>query len=196
MSWFDLVIVIVALAGLFAGRRLGLLSAVFYVASVLTALFLAANLSGGIAGWFTDRGADDAIATALAYLVIFAGVFTGALLAEHLTRAAIKLTFLGWVESLGSIAAGLLLGLALAGVLILGAARFSSDIPTNGDDGAVIKTTGFRGSLQKALAFSMFTGVFINVTDRLPGSALGFVPGDYKIALEQLDKLAEQEAAQ
>ncbi len=195
MNWFDLVIIIVALAGLLAGFRLGLLGAVFYSAGVLVALLLAANLSDDIAGWFTNQGAADAIATVLAYMVIFTAVFIGAVAAKRSARAAIKLTFLGWVESLGAVVSGLLLGLGLASVLILGAARLSSDIPTEDAIDSVIRTTEFRGNLQEALVLSSLTGVFINVTDWLPGSALGFVPGDYKIALEQIDKLAEQEAA-
>ena len=192
MNWFDLVIIIVALAGLITGFRVGLIGAVFYAVGVLVASLLAANLSDDIAGWFTDHGAADAIATVLAYAVIFTGVFIGVPTAQRFVKAAIKLPLLGWVGVLGSVAAGLLLGIGLASVLILGAARLSSDIPA-GD--SVIETTELRGSLQKALVLSRLTGVFINVTDWLPGNALGFVPGDYKIALEQIDKLAEQEAA-
>ena len=195
MNWFDLVIIVLALAGLFAGFRVGLIGAVFYAAGVLVASLLAANFSDDIAGWFTDQGAADAIATVLAYAVIFTGVFICALAAQRFAKAAIKLPLLGWVGSLGAIVAGLLFGIGLTSVLILGAVRLSSDLPTEGTIGTVIETKEFRGSLQKALVFSKFTAVFINVTDWLPGSALGFVPGDYKIALEQIDKLAEQEAA-
>ncbi len=195
MNWFDFVIIVVALVGLFAGFRVGLIGAVFYAAGVLVASLLAANLSDDIAGWFTNQGAADAYATVLAYAVIFAGVFICALVAHRFAKAAIKLPFLGWVGSLGAMVAGLLFGIGLTSVLILGAARFSSDLPTQGAIDTVIETKEFRGSLQKALVFSRFTSVFINVTGSLPGSALGFVPGDYKIALEQIDKLAEQEAA-
>ena len=195
MNWFDLIIIVVALAGLFAGYRVGLLGAVFYAAGSIVASLLAANLSDDIAGWFTSHGAADAVATVLAYAVIFAGVFICALAALRLAETAIKLPVLGWVGTLGSIAAGLLFGIGLTTVLILGAVRLSSDVPAGGATGAPIETTDFRGSLQKALVSSRLTGVFINVTDALPGNGLGFVPGDYKIALEQIDKLAEQEAA-
>ena len=195
MNWFDLVIIIVALVGLLAGFRLGLLGAVFYSAGVFVALLIAANLSDDIAGWFSDQGAADAFATVLAYMVIFAAVFVAAVAAKRTARAAIKLTFLGWAESLGTVVSGLLLAIGLVAVLILGAARLSSDIPTEDAIDSAIRTTEFRGNLQEALVLSRLTGVFINVTDWLPGNALGFVPGDYKIALEQIDKLAEQEAA-
>ena len=195
MNWFDLVIIIVALAGLFAGVRVGLIGAVFYAAGVLVASLLAANLSDDIAGWFTNQGAADAIATVLAYAVIFTGVFICALAAHRFAKIVIRLPLLGWVGTLGTIVAGLLLGIGLTSVLILGAARLSSDIPAGDTIDSVIETTELRGSLQKALVLSRLTGVFINVTDWLPGNALGFVPGDYKIALEQIDKLAEQEAA-
>lgn len=196
MNWFDLIIIIVALAGLITGVRVGLIGAVFYAAGVLVASLLAANLSDDIAGWFTQQGAADAIATVLAYAVIFTGVFICALAAHRFAKVVIRLPLLGWVGTLGAVVAGLLLGIGLASVLILGAARLSSDIPAADTIDSVIETTELRGSLQKALVLSKLTGVFINVTDWLPGNALGFVPGDYKIALEQIDKLAEQEAAQ
>ena len=196
MNWFDFIIIIVALAGLFTGVRVGLIGAVFYAAGVLVASLFAANLSDDIAGWFTNHGAADAIATVLAYAVIFTGVFICAMAAHRLAKVVIRLPLLGWVGTLGAIVAGLLLGIGLTSVLILGAARLSSDIPAGDTIDSVIETTELRGSLQKALVLSRLTGVFINVTDWLPGNALGFVPGDYKIALEQIDKLAEQEAAQ
>lgn len=194
MNWFDFIIIIVALAGLITGFRVGLIGAVFYAAGVLVASLLAANLSEDIAGWFTNQGAADAIATVLAYAVIFTGVFICALAAQRFAKAVIKLPLLGWVGALGAVVAGLLLGIGLASVLILGAARLSSDIPAGDTIDSVIETEYLRGGVQKALALSRLTGVFINVTDWLPGNALGFVPGDYKIALEQIDKLAEQEA--
>lgn len=196
MNWFDFIIIIVALAGLITGFRVGLIGAIFYAAGVLVASLLAANLSDDIAGWFTNQGAADAIATVLAYAVIFTGVFICALAVQRLAKVAIKLPLLGWVGTLGAIVAGTLFGIGLASVLILGAARLSSDIPAGDTVDSVIETTELRGSLQKALVLSKLTGVFINVTDWLPGNALGFVPGDYKIALEQIDKLAEQETAQ
>ena len=196
MNWFDLVIIIVALAGLLAGFRVGLIGAVFYAAGVLVGSWLAANLSDDIAGWFTNQGAADAIATVLAYAVIFTAVFICAMAAHRFAKLVIKLPLLGWVGSLGAIVAGLLFGIGLTSVLILGAARLSSDIPTEDGFYSVVRTTELRGNLQEALVLSRLTGVFINVTDWLPGNALGFVPGDYKIALEQIDKLAEQEAAQ
>ena len=192
MNWFDIVIIIVALAGLLVGFRVGLIGAVFYAAGVLVGSLLAANLSDDIAGWFTDQGAADAIATVLAYAVIFTAVFICALAAHRFAKLVIKLPLLGWVGALGTVVAGLLFGIGLASVLILGAARLSSDIPAGDTIDSVIRTTEFRGNLQEALVLSSLTGVFINVTDWLPGSALGFVPGDYKIALEQIDKLAEQ----
>ncbi len=196
MNWFDFIIIIVALAGLLAGVRVGLIGAAFYAAGVLVASLLAANLSDDIAGWFTNQGAADAIATVLTYAVIFTGVFICAIAAHRLAKVVIRLPLLGWVGTLGAIVAGLLFGIGLTSVLILGAARLSSDIPAGDTVDSVIETTELRGSLQKALVLSRLTGVFINVTDWLPGNALGFVPGDYKIALEQIDKLAEQEAAQ
>ena len=192
MNWLDFVIGFVALVGLFIGWRVGLLGAIFNTLGVFVGIFLGAQFSDDISGWITEQGAADSIATVLSYVVIIIAVFAGAQMAKNAAKKMLSLVFLGWVDTLGSVAVGALLGFGLAGALILGLARFSSDLPTEGALGTIVEMTGLRGSLQDTMVESSLIPVFIDFTDAIPGSALGFVPGDYRLALEQLELRIER----
>ncbi|MEE8442940.1 MAG: CvpA family protein [Dehalococcoidia bacterium] len=185
MNWLDIVIVIVALVGLIIGWRMGLLGAVFNTLGVVVGVFIAARFSDDIASWFTDRGAAAAIATVLGYVVIIVGVFVAAQVARGFVKRVLNLVFLGWIDSMGAIGVGLLFGVALSGALILGLARYSNDLPEGGM-GTIIELSGFRGTIQDAMVESSLVPAFIEATDAIPADAMGFVPEDFKEALDLL----------
>ena len=193
MNWVDFLIIIVAGLGGLIGWRMGLLGAIFNTIGVVVGVFIAAQFSDDLASWFTDQNFSDTIATVLSYLVIIIAVFAGAQVARNFAKKMLTLVFLGWVDSLGSIGVGLLFGFALSGALIMGLARYSSDIPEEGPIGTLVAVTGFRGSIQDSMVESNLVPVFIDITDAIPGSSLGFVPGDFARALELLEQRIESE---
>ena len=193
MNWMDIIISIVAIVGLVIGWRMGLLGAIFNVLGVVVGVFLAARFSDDIASWFTERGTSDAIATVLGYVVIIVAVFVGAQVARGFAKRMLNLVFLGWVDSLGAIAVGLLFGFALSGALILATARFSGDLPEEGALGTIVEMTGIRGNIQDEMVESTLVPVFIDVTNALPADALGFIPGDFRLALKVLELRIEME---
>ena len=193
MNWLDFVIAGAGIVGLVIGWKVGLLGAIFNTVGVFVGMWLAANMSGQIAQWFTNQGFANTMASVLSYVAIVVGVFVGAQIARSVAKKMLSIVFLGWVDSLGSIAVGVLLGFGLAGALILGVARFSQDLPTTGGAGMIVQLSGIRGNLQDGLVKSQLVPVFIDVTDAIPGSAMGFVPGDYRQALDLLKERIEKE---
>lgn len=193
MNWLDFIIAGAALIGLFVGWRMGLLGATFNVLGIVVGMWVAGQFSDDIASWITSQGTGDALATVLSYVVIIVGVFVGAQIARGLAKTMLKMVFLGWVDSVGSIAVGMLFGLALSGVLILAIARFSSDLPDQGALGGLVQMTGFRGTIQNAMADSQLVPVFIDITNAIPADAMGFVPGDFRDALAQVELLIQQQ---
>lgn len=192
MNWLDFVILGCALLGLFIGWRMGFLGAVFNVLGIVAGILIATHFSDDIAAWFTQQGAGNAIATVLAYLVIIVGISMAAQVARVVTKKMLSLVLLGWVDTLGSLLVGLIFGIALSAALILAAARLSSDLPPKGTAAPLVlaETKGLRGGLQKALAESSIVPAFIDVTNALPAEALGLVPGDFRIALKQVEARA------
>ena len=193
MNWLDFIIAGAALIGLFVGWRMGLLGATFNVLGIVVGMWVAGQFSDDIASWITSQGTGDALATVLSYVVIIVGVFVAAQIARGLAKTMLKMVFLGWVDSVGSIAVGMLFGLALSGVLILAIARFSSDLPDQGALGGLVQMTGFRGTIQNAMANSQLVPVFIDITNAIPADAMGFVPGDFRDALAQVELLIQQQ---
>ncbi len=192
MNWFDYGVAGVAIIGLLIGWKMGLLGAIFNAIGVVVGIFIAGHFSDDIASWIADQGTGDAVATVLAYVVIVVGVFVAAQVAKGVTKKMLSLVFLGWVDSLGSILVGLVFGLTLAGAVILAVARFGSDLPTEGAVGMVVEMTGFRGSIQGALVKSTLVPVFIDITKAIPADAMGFVPGDFRLALEDIEQRINQ----
>ncbi|MSQ22593.1 MAG: CvpA family protein, partial [Dehalococcoidia bacterium] len=174
------------------GWKMGLLGAIFQPISVVVGIFIAGRFSDDIASWIADQGAGDAVVMVLAYVVIVVGVFVAAQVATGVTKKRLKLVFLGWVDSLGAIVVGLVFGLALAGAVILVTARFGSNLPTEGAVGTIVEMTGFRGSIQNALVKSTLVPVFIDITKAIPANAMGFVPGDFRLALEDLEDIEQR----
>ncbi len=192
MNWLDIVIAVVALVGLFIGWKMGLLGAIFNALGIVAGAFIAPRISGDIAGWFTKQGASDAIATVLAYVVVIVVVMLAAQVARIIVKKMLSLILLGWVDTVGAVFVGLLFGLALSGALILGLARFSTNVPEGGLGGLSEQVTGLRSTVQDALVESRLVPAFIGITDKLPANAMGFVPGDFRLALNQLEERINQ----
>jgi uncharacterized membrane protein required for colicin V production len=196
VNWVDILVLVVGLIGLVVGWRMGLIGAAFNLIGAMVGVFAATRFSDDIAAWIAEKGAGDAIATVLAYVAIVVAVFVGAQIARRIVKTALNLVFLGWGDSLGGIAVGVVFGFVLAGAVILGLARFGEDLPDTAAAGAIVEMTGIRGAIQDAMVESSMVGNFLDVTDALPADAMGFVPGDFKAALEQLQlRIAESEQA-
>ncbi len=123
MNWIDIIVIIVALAGIFVGWRIGLLGAIFATAGLYVGMVLAGQLTDDIAGALTDSVSSDSIATALAYVIVVGGSLAAALVARSVVKKMLNFVFLGWIDSAGSLALGLVAGGLAAGALITFAAR-------------------------------------------------------------------------
>ncbi len=193
MNWLDLVIAGVALLGLFIGLRMGLLGAIFNAVGVVVGAFIAPRISDDIAAWFTKQGMGHAIATVLAYVAIIVALMLAAQVARRITKKVFSLVLLGWMDTVGGLFIGLLFGLALSAAVVLGLVRLSTNVPANGV-AAVLgeRVSGFQSSIQDALVGSVLAAAFIRVTNALPANAMGFVPGEFSVALRQIEQRINQ----
>ena len=191
MNWIDIIVIIVALVGIFVGWRIGFLGAIFATAGLYVGMVLAGQLTDDIAEAPTD---SDAIATALAYLIVVGGSLAAALVVRSVVKKMLNFVFLGWIDSVGSLALGLIAVVLAAGALITFAARYSQDLQeVGGVGGTFIEMTGIRGNINDALVDSSLVPLWLDIVDAVPGSALGMVPDDFKDALDALDQRIEKE---
>lgn len=188
MNWIDVIVIIVALVGIFVGWRIGFLGAIFATAGLYVGMVLAGQLTDDIAEALTDSVSSDAIATALAYVIVVGGSLAAALMARSVVRKMLNFVFLGWIDSVGSLALGLVAGILLGGALITFATRYSNDLPEGGGLGIIVEMSGVRGNINDALVESSLAPLWLDVVDAIPADALGMIPDDFKLALEGLQQ--------
>jgi len=199
MNWLDIVIIALWGIGFFVGWRIGLLGTIFTTGGLIVGVLLAGRLSDNVSELITDSVSSDTLATIIAYGIILFAVFIAAQVLRTVVKGVLKMVFLGWVDTVGSLALGLVMGVVLSGALITVLARYSSDLPLELLDLApgevisdqpiefLIERVGIQEKLNTAMVESTLIPIFLDIRSAIPGHALGFVPDDFKVALDVLE---------
>ena len=200
MNWLDFLLLAILVVGAILGMRLGLLGAAINAVSLLIGWLVAGQLSDEVGGLFASSLSNDTIVTVISYIVIMALSLVLAKLVWKVARPIINLATFGIVgvaDRVGGIVVGAILGIVISSAIIIVLARLTYDfeltdtgIPGN-IASKVPKVADTKEAVEAALTDSATVPVFINFTNALPGSALGFVPSDFKISLEILEKNIE-----
>jgi uncharacterized membrane protein required for colicin V production len=211
LNWLDLIIVIAIVIGAFYGFRFGLIKAAFIVLGVLIGTLFAGQLSDKIAELLTDSHTTDSVVTVLSYVVVIVGGVIAGNLTSKFAKPVLTIITLG-LSTLLDRAGGLILGVLIAGLLcsamITGLARltysFEADLilkvletvpePVGDQVGLSDKldqVTEVKQELENTLARSAVVPIFITVTNTIPWNTLGYIPSDFKIALEILGENIE-----
>jgi len=200
MNWFDFVLIGLVVVGAIVGLRIGIIGAAFTAVGGVAGFLLAGQLSNNIGGLFDNSVSGDTWVTVASYVVIIGLTIVASGLVWRVARPFVTIATLGvssMVDKMGGMALGLVVGVAVAGALILVAARFTYNLPELPNDkipGALSAAAErfpeeeTKEALENALAGSGIVGAFIDVVDAIPGRALGFVPADFEFALEILEK--------
>lgn len=206
MNWLDIVLIAVIVVAALIGMRFGLIRGAITAVGVYIGWLLAGQYSDDIGALFEESPSNDALVTVISYAVIMVGALIVSGILARLVRPLLTVFTLGMsslVDRLGGLVVGLLIGVAIAGALIIGMARLTynfdiesiaesaplekaSRVARIGDQLARVEDT--REQLESALANSQLVSAFIDVTDAIPGDTLGFVPSDFKFALEILEE--------
>jgi uncharacterized membrane protein required for colicin V production len=202
LNWLDFVLLAIIVVSGIAGMRIGLIKAAFAVAGVVVGWLLAGQLSDDVGALFDSSLSNDTVVTVISYAII---VIASAVVASYIgkiVKPMLTILTLGlskMVDRLVGLALGLLLGIAVAGAVVMAGTRLTYDFDTSVLDDRVPgqvadrlpQIDGARESLEDAMAESALVGVFVDVTDALPASALGFAPSDFKLALRLLEAQME-----
>ncbi len=195
MNILDIVLLIVLIGAAFQGLKVGLIGAAVNAIALIIGWMLAGQLSDEVGGIFAGSIASDTIVTVISYVVIMAlSLFVGRM-AWKTIRPIVGLATLGLVSTVdrvGGVVLGLLTGFVVIGAIIIVLARFTYnfDMPDEGVAGAVAgrvpQVQGTKESVEGVLKGSSIVPTFVRIADALPGSALGFVPSDFKVSFDIL----------
>ena len=192
MNWLDIVIVAVVVIAALAGAKTGLIAAAFTAVGILIGLPLAGQISDKIGGLFDEATTSDTVVTVVSYaIIVIAALVIGGVVARIIRPflSAATLGLAGMADKLGGLGLGAIIGLAVSGGLILGMARFAYnfEVPELVAD-RIPDVAQTRESVEGALTDSVLVPIFIDITDAIPASALGYVPSDFKASLDILEK--------
>lgn len=224
MNWLDVVFIVVIAASAYLGLRTGLLSAAFTVVGVWVGIALAGRFSDDLGEHLTSSISNDTLVTVISYAFIFVAVVLAARLAGAFVRKAAGLLTMGLADPIGGALLGAVAGVILAGALVTGMARLaydfevrqvSGELPggdrpasegeaaqedgrfayaTLRDSAGAILVEHTRDYVEDPLRGSAFAAMFVDVVDALPEEVVGFVPSDFKDALDILEiRIAEAE---
>ena len=203
MNWVDFVLIAVVVVGALMGMRIGLIKAALTAVGLVIGWALAGQLSDKIGGIFGDSLSNDTLVTVITYGIIVVGALIAASIAARVIKPLLTVFTLGLsslVDRLGGLALGLLIGLVISGALIVGAARLTYDFDPESIVGENVpaqvldqvtdqlaRVVEAREGLETELTDSQLVSLFVDITDALPASALGFVPSDFGLALDILE---------
>ena len=203
MNWFDFVLLAVLILGILYGMKTGLIKAAFVAVGGYAGWLLAGQFGGRVGSLFDSSLGNETLVSVISYAIIIVGALIVASIAAKIVKPLLTVFTLGMssmVDKLGGLVLGLLIGVSIAGALVIGAARLTYDFDTSiltdkvpdqaGNveeiEKLLAKPEEVRETLQTALSESKLVPTFINVVDSLPGDALGFIPADFMEALNIL----------
>ena len=204
MNWLDILLIVVLLGSAVQGMRMGLIGAAIGAIGILVGWQLAGQFSDDLGGLVGDSLSTDTWVTVVAYVIIMGLSIVVAGIVARIVRPILSVGTLGlssMVGRLGGVALGLVVGVILPGALIIAMARFAYnfDLPEEGIAGSVAQRIPnpdeTRQSVEDALVGSGIVSVFIDVADALPADTLGFIPSDFKAALDILEERIDQDNA-
>lgn len=195
MNIFDIILLVILAGAAFQGLKVGLIGAAVNAVALIIGWMLAGQLSDEVGGLFAGSIGSDTIVTVISYVVIMAlSLFVGKTAWKFIRPivGVATLGLVGTVDRVGGVVLGLVTGLVVVGAIIIVMARFTYNfnLPDEGVAGAVAgripQVQSTKETVEGWLIESSIVPTFVNITDALPGSALGFVPSDFKAAFDIL----------
>ena len=194
MNWLDISITITFGLGLYAGWRIGLLGITFTSVGMVFAAVFAGSLNNHLEPIIGDLVSSELLSTWISYIIIFASVFGISQAFKSLFKNFLKMVFLGWIDTVGSIMLGIVMATVLSSTLVSVLSKYSHDLvvqPWNENPNIgeiIVDGTGIPKNVNDALVESTLVPVLLDIRKVIPGSILSFIPGDFYQSLDTLEK--------
>ena len=197
MTVFDWILLALIIIPMLWGLSKGAVTMTLTTAGIFVAMFLSGQFAERVVGSFTDSVDNEAITTAIGYVVIFLAVFIAIGFISRFIKIVLAVTMMGWLDKLLGVGVGVLAGVLLMTAATMVAARYAYVV--DDDDGGgisgsaekFIKEKG-RERLSGWLVDSNLVSISLNVRDAIPGNFIGLVPGDFNDAMDELEKRRDQ----
>jgi membrane protein required for colicin V production len=117
VNWLDIAIIILLIIPAVVGLKTGVIKILLVVIGVVVGVVLAGRFSGGLGERLTFFS-DPGVAKAVAFAFILIAILVLAVIAAALLKRVITLLLLGWVDWLGGLVLGLIVGAVFWGAIL------------------------------------------------------------------------------
>jgi len=210
MNVLDWVLIIAFAGAALWGFKTGLVSAAINALSIYAGLFLSGLFAGQVLSLIWDGVESQAVSTAIGYVIIFAGVFIASRIVASMIKKALKVTFMGWIDSFGGIVVGLVAGVLISGGVMTVVARYSfvedvdatqigvDDILTDGTEGITDKISGNTIAFAKNLGQDKGRDLLLESTIvpsliNARSVVTAFAPAEFDEALKLLEQAIDEQ---
>jgi len=210
MNVLDWVLIIAFAGAALWGFKTGLISAALNALSIYAGLFLSGLFAGQVLSLIWDGVESQAVSTAIGYVIIFAGVFIASRIVASMIKKALKVTFMGWIDSFGGIVVGLVAGVLISGGVMTVVARYSfvedvdatqigvDDILTDGTEGITDKISGNTIAFAKNLGQDKGRDLLLESTIvpsliNARSVVTAFAPAEFDEALKLLEQAIDEQ---
>jgi len=119
MSWLDAVIILILILPMYIGYRRGLIGTVVPLVAIVLAILVAGRAYDDLAGWFhPGLLKSEAQANVVAFAIIFILVMAAMTAVSLLLRKFLHLLLMGWVDKIGGLVFGLVIGGLISGAVL------------------------------------------------------------------------------
>ncbi len=197
MNWVDLVLIGTLAAGGLMGMWIGAVRASFSVLGVIAGFAAVAQFRNDAASWLAGYVANETVIVILSYAIIISATAVVTLVVGGIVRRLVYGMFMGWADRLAGMTAGLAVGAALAGAMVLGLAglSYANHSLNEGMTGEVLAYTPFdagdTSGLETKLTESALVSILVSAADIIPDQAFDVVPEDWRDALDLLERRLE-----
>ena len=119
MNWLDILILVIVSFLSFLGWRTGLVRAAVALGGLAAGIYIAGQFFDELGPQLKSFIDNENGARVAAFLILFLMVMAGAVVAGKIVRQVLTLLLLGWVDKMGGLGLGALVGLALCTGLAL-----------------------------------------------------------------------------
>ncbi len=138
MNWLDILLILMILLPVFIGYKRGLIGIILPLVGIVVGIFIAGRIYDNVSDWLhPGLLGSKAQADIVAFAIIFVLFFVAIISVSSQLRRFLNLLFLGWVDSLGGLLFGLILGSIGAGVLVAIVSRFFTSAQATVTDSAL-----------------------------------------------------------
>ena len=197
MNWADIVLIVTLVTGGLMGMRIGIIRASFAVIGVLAGILALAEFRDGSETWLAGYLPNGALIVVLSSATIIFATFAATWLASKITRNLVYGMFMGWMDRIGGMAAGLAVGAVLAAAMILSVTGLlnSQKSPEDEIPGKILNRTPLSAEdisgLEAKFTESSVASLLLSAADMIPDKARDLAPVGWRDALENLEDRLE-----